>query len=46
MDQVDRIVKEKLNRYEELLFIKLDFLEKELVEGFRIIYFVESYKFY
>ena len=46
MDQADRIVKEKLNRYEELLSIKLDSLEKELVEGFRIIYPVESYKSY
>lgn len=46
MDQADKIVKEKLIRYEQLLSIELDSLEKELVEGFRIIYPVESYKSY
>lgn len=46
MDQADRVVKEQLNRYEQLLSIELDSLEKELVEGFRIIYPVESYKSY
>ncbi|NRB52888.1 MAG: SIMPL domain-containing protein [Saprospiraceae bacterium] len=46
MDQADLIVQEKLDRYEKLLSIELDSLEKELVDGFRIIYPVESYKSY
>ncbi len=46
MDRADAIVKEKLSRYEKLLSIELDSLEKELVEGFRIIYPIESYRSY
>lgn len=46
MDRADAIVKEKLSRYEKLLSIELDSLDKELVEGFRIIYPIESYRSY
>ncbi len=40
------VIKNKMRRYETLLGVDLDTLQKEIVDGYKILYPIESYKQY
>lgn len=46
MTQAQSLIKEKVEHYELLLGEELDTLRKEVVDGFKVLYPVESYKSY